>query len=248
MKTMKILLIIGIVLGVLILLGWLFVRWANQPENVAALQEDRAKRAAEKEQQEKAVAEAESRRGSFTHLLVDERFTDNRFEKLAPAPSTSSFRFEEHQLKFNITLTQGSNAYEYFFLTPDMYGDFVAEIDQSIWGSDARIGIVWDAEPEPGKNPKNYQAAYCSPGQLFVITDGTERFSLYKGISSQNEQKLRVERIGPTLKVSVNGELKMEGTAPTGKGRVGIYLTHMAPDSPPESVSIAVKRFQLWGE
>jgi hypothetical protein len=244
--------ILAIVFISFLILGFLFVQWANKPENVAALQKKRKLEAAQKVKNEvvKAIVqkEIELKKRSLT-LEIDEDFASNRFEKLDFHDSNISyFKFGNHEFEFSGMVTKGQSAQDYFITSKDDLGDFAAETQIGIWGGDAYAGIFWDAQATGNKNPKQYQAAYSSPDVLYVEADDKERFNLGGVIASENNQLLHVERFGKNLKVSVNGRILFnKQLASAGKGKIGLIIGHRGGNrNNVQSISIAIKRFRVW--
>ncbi|RRB01125.1 hypothetical protein [Larkinella rosea] len=252
--------ILAIVIVSILALGYLFVQWANKPENVAALQEKRKQDAAQKiedakkeaiRQKEQAVFQKEiEAKKAMMKLVIDENFAKNRFEQLAfRYEKIPYFKFEKNQLDFTGLIYKGQNAQDYFMTSKDDFGDFAAEMQTGTWGSDAFAGIFWDAQYKGDQNPKHYQAAYASPNTLYVETgDDDEHFNLGGLIASENNQVIRVERFGNHLTVSVNGRILFdENVESAGRGKLGVLIGHRGGIRPgPESISIGVKRFQVW--
>lgn len=247
MKTVAI--VVGAVLLVLAGCIFLFVRWANQPENVAALQKDRAEKALKEEQEAKALevqqAEIEAKKATL-EVVFEETFEHGRFDHLTyPYESSSQYSFKDHQFTFSTLITKGESARDYFILTEKDYSEFIAEMTLSVWGTHMMGGIVFDALPLGDKYPKEYKAAYSSPNYNFVKNEETERFKLGGLIEAENNQTIRVERLGGNLKVVVNNKLLYDKPVAPGKGKIGIYLSHYSGGDYPESVSVEVKKFKV---
>ncbi|MBD2703709.1 hypothetical protein IC229_23895 [Spirosoma sp. BT702] len=248
-----------ITLLVIIALGYLFVKWANKPENVEALQKKRASEAIQKIEDEKKQAallieqaaarkEIERKKG-LLKLVIDENFASNRFEKLAfNDGNISYFKFGKNEFEFSGLLTKGQNAQNYFISSSGDFGDFVAETQIAIWGTDCHAGIFWDGQPNGTKNPSRYQVAYSSPNRLYVEAGEEESYNLGGLIASENIQLLRVERFGKILTISVNGRVLFDEFLETaGKGKVGLFIGHRGGiRDNTESISIAIKHFKVW--
>ena len=120
-------------------------------------------------------------------------------------------------------------------------------MDLGVWGTFAEVGIVWAAELNEKKEPNKYQVAYSTPNYLNVETGDNESFGLGGIIASENTQKLRVERFGKNVTVSVNGRKLFDKEVENGKGKVGIFLSHGGNHGDyPESISISIKSFKVW--
>jgi len=242
-----------------LVLGFLFVQWANKLENVDALKKKRAMEAIQKTEDanEQAVIskeepivrkEIETKKAAMK-LAIDENFANSRFEQLDFRYSNIHyFKFGKNEFNFSGMVTKGQNAQDYFIISNDDFGDFTAEIQLGIWGGDAYAGIFWDAKDNGDKNPTEYQAAYSSPNALYVEAGDNERFSLGGLIASENNQLLHVERFGKNLKVSVNGRVLFdEQVESAGRGKVGIIVGHHGGvRNNVQSISIGIKSFRVW--
>ncbi|WP_460967970.1 hypothetical protein [Spirosoma migulaei] len=251
--------ILAITILSILVLGFLFVQWANKPEQVEALTRKRKMEAIQKMENEKKEVqtridhaliqkEIESKKANMT-LAINENFANNRFERLDfKYDHIDYFKLEKKELNFSGMLAKGQNAQDYFMSSQDDFDDFIAETQIGIWGENAYAGIFWDAKPNNDKNPEQYQAAYASPTTLYVEAGDTERFSLGGLISSENNQLLRVERFGKNVKVSVNGRtLFDEQVVSTNSGKVGIFIGHRGGTrNMVQSISIGIKYFKVW--
>lgn len=253
---MKILAIL--VLSILVL-GVLFVHWANKPENVEALQKKRALEATQKieeakkqitVQKEQAVTQKEIETKKATmKLVIDENFANSRFEQLDfTYPTISYFTIKKNELNFLGMVYKGQNPQAYFISSKDEFSDFTAEMQVGIWGGDAYAGIFWGAQANGDKNPDQYQAAFSTPNTLYVEAGEDEDFGLGGLISSENKQVLRVERFGKHLLVSVNGRVLFnDDVASAKRGKIGLIIGHRGGLRPNvQSISIGINRFQVW--
>ena len=251
MKIILAILGIGIV-GILIL-GFLFVRWANQPEQVAELKRTREAEATKKAEDEKKRVELEKEiaaKKANLKLAIDENFANNRFEFLDYKFAKSSlFKLKENKLNFSIFSVINSNPTNYFIFSKEDFGDFAAEMDFDIHGYYSRAGIFWDAQPNGDRNPAVFRTAYSSASGLEVEAgDDSEDFSLGSFLESVTTQKLRVERFGKSLKVSVNGEVLFDKIIENaGQGKVGIFLRNDGGSkSSSDSITVDIKSFKVW--
>ncbi|GAB3955282.1 hypothetical protein GCM10028805_42410 [Spirosoma harenae] len=251
--------IFAIAFLVILVFGYLFVQWANKPENVEALKRKRAMDAArkveDKETQAALVREQAILHDEIEHeksgmkLVIDEDFARKGFEKLDfNYPTVRYFNFETNKLDFSGTVYRSQNPQEYFITSTEDFNDFIAEIQIGIWGDIAYAGICWDVKPAGNLNPAYYQAAYSSPNHLYVKAYDKERFGLGGFISSENNQLLRVERFGKRLKVCVNGRILFDKSVESGrKGKIGIIVGHRGgihPDG--QSISVGINHFKVW--
>lgn len=252
---MKVILaIIGIVIVGVLILGFLFVRWANSPEQIAEMQklykEEAAKKIADEKNKAALDKEIEAKRANLK-LVIDENFVNKRFEFLDYNFSPNApFKFADNQFHFSIFSTRGSNPANYFIFSKEDFADFAAEMDFDIHGYESRGGIFWDAQPNGDRDPAVYKTAYSSASGLDVIAGNkTESFNLGSFAESVTTQKLRVERFGTNTKVSVNGKILFEQTSENaGQGKVGIFLRNRGGniDDSSSSISVDIKSFKIW--
>lgn len=252
-KNMRIILVtFGIIASVVLILGYLFVQWANRPETIAEFkrmdEEKAAKKAADDARKAEIDKEFEAKRENLT-LVIDENFANNRFESLDfTYTKFSKFSFEDHEFKTSSIIYHHSPPQNYFIFSQEDFADFAAEMDLGIWGGDAYVGIFWDAQPNGQNAPTYYQAAYSSPNGLYVKTKDVQDFDLGGFLESENNQKLRVERFGKKLRVSVNGRILFDQIVESaGSGKVGICLGDRGISRENNgSMSIDVKSFKVW--
>lgn len=249
-----ILIIVSIIIVGFAFLVFLFVRWANSPEQVAELKRVRETEAAKKLEDEKNRAalekEIEAKKANLK-LVIDENFANNRFDFLDYKFNQSSqFKFKDNQFNYSVFSTRNSNPVNWFIFSKEDFEDFATEMDFDIHGYEARAGIFWAAQPNGERDPKSYQVAYSSASGLDVEAgDNSEDYDLGSFFESLTTQKLRVERFGKSLKVSVNGNVlfdKMIETA--GQGKLGIFLRNRGgnKDDSSSSIDIDVKSFKVW--
>ena len=248
----------GLVILVAII-GYLFVSWANKPENVAALQKQRETEAAQKagDEKERAAAKEEAEKETAEKkanlkLAIDENFADNKFEFLDYRfEDSSQFKFEDNKFNYRVFSTRNSNPSNHFIFSREDFGDFAAEIEFDVHGYESRVGIFWDAQPNSDSNhdPDAYQAAYSSAGGLDVKAAGEwETFNLGNFFESVTTQKLRVERLGKSLKVSVNDKMLSDKILKdAGQGKLGILLRNNGGNTKDANqIDIDVKSFKVW--
>lgn len=252
---MKIILaVLGVVIIGFIILVFLFVRWANSPEQVAEFKKMKEAEAAKKAEDEKNRAEQEKEieaKRANLKLLIDESFADNRFEFLDYRfDKSSQFKFKDNKFNYYVFSTRSSNPTNHFIFSKEDFGDFAAEMEFTIHGYEARAGIFWDAQPNGDQNPTAFKTAYSSASGLDLEAGDTEEsFNLGSFLESLTTQKLRVERFGTHLKVSVNGETLFDKNIENkGQGKVGIFLRNNGGnrDDSSSSIDIDVKSFKVW--
>lgn len=257
---MKIILAIGIVMVIgFLILGYLFVQWANSPEQIAALKKDREIEAARKIEDEKKRVEDEKRKIEIDRefeaklanlqLVIDEQFADNCFVALDyKYQNFPKFKFEDHRFSCSSIIYKHSPPQHYFIFSKHDFGDFAAEMEFGIWGGDGFTGIFWDAQPNGQNDPTSYQAAYSSPNGLYVKTKEIEDFDLGSFFEPITTQKLRIERFGQKLRVSVNGQILFDKIVEPGSGgKLGITLGDRGiPRDNNESMSVDIKSFKVW--
>jgi hypothetical protein len=252
---MKIILIIAAVLLIgFLILGYLFVRWANSPEQVAEMQKQYKEQAAKKIEDAKKQAELDKEievKRANLKLVIDENFANNRFEfldyKFSP---TSPFKLEGNQFHYSVFSTRGSNPINYFIFSKEDFGDFAAEMDFDIHGYEARCGFFWDAQPNSDREPTDYKNAYSSASGLDVDAgDIKESFNLGSFSESVTTQKMRVERLGKNTKISINNKILFDKqTESAGQGKVGIFLRNRGgnKNDSSSSISVDIKSFKVW--
>lgn len=252
---MKIVLaILGVIIVGFIILVFLFVRWANSPEQVAEFKKMKETEAAKKAEDEKRRAEQEKEieaKRANLKLVIDENFANNRFEFLDyKFDKSSQFKFKDNQFNYYVFSTRNSNPTNFFIFSKEDFGDFAAEMEFTIHGYEARTGIFWDAQPNGDQNPTAFKTAYSSASGLDLEAgDAEESFNLGSFFESLTTQKLRVERFGAHLKVSVNGEALFDkDTKNAGQGKVGIFLRNNGGnrDDSSHSIDIDIKSFKVW--
>lgn len=249
-----ILAILGIGIIGFSILGFLFVRWANQPEQVAELKRTREAEATKKVEDEKKRVELEKEvaaKKANLKLVIDENFANNRFEFLDyKFDKSSQFKFEENQFHFSVFSVRNTNPTNYFIFSKEDFTDFAAEMDFDIHGYYSRAGIFWDAEPNGDRDPTSFQNAYSSASGLDVEAGSgdSDSFNLGSFAESLTTQKLRVERLGKSLKVSVNGEVLFDKRIEnSGQGKVGIFLRKEGGSkSNADSINVDIKSFKVW--
>ena len=249
-----ILIILGVVVIGFALLVFLFIRWANSPEQVAEMQKQYKEQANKKIEDEKNKAalekEIEAKRANLK-LVIDENFANNRFEFLDyKFQNSSQFKFKDNQFNYYVFSTRGSNPYNYFVFSKEDFADFAAEMEFDIHGYESRAGIFWDAQENGDRDPTAYKTAYSSASGLYVETgDLSENFNLGSFFESVTTQKLRVEKFGVNVKVSVNGKVLFDqNTANAGQGRVGIFLRNNGGNNDESSgpIIVDIKSFKVW--
>lgn len=250
---MKIILaILAAIIIIVVALGFLFVQWANRPENVERLQKERQEEAARKVEDEKKQAdlnkEIEAKKANLK-IAVDENFANNRFEFLDyKFDKSSQFKFEKNQFSYNVFSTRNSNPVNYFIFSKEDFEDFAAEMNFTIHGYDARAGIFWNTQPNGDRDPTEYQVAYSSASGLDVQAGESESYDLGSFFESVTTQKLRVERFGRRLKVSINDEVLFDKDIKNaGPGKVGIFLRNRGGNKEDSnSISIDINSFKVW--
>lgn len=249
-----------IIISVLVL-GFLFIRWANSPEQVTALKKEYEREAAQKIEDEKKRAEdaikqveidkeIEAKKANLK-LVIDENFANNRFEFLDyKFQNSSQFKFKDNQFNYYVFSTRSSNPTNHFIFSKEDFTDFAAEMDFRIHGYEANAGIFWDARADDDRDPTAYKVAYSSASGLTLEAgDAEESFNLGSFFESVTEQKLRVERFANRLKVSINGKVFFdEIVKDTGQGKVGIFFRNRGgnKDNSSSSIDIDVKSFKVW--
>lgn len=233
------------------LLGYGFVHWANKPENVAALKQKRKDDAARKAEDEKQAAELAQRYAGWKvglKLAFNEDFADNRFHYLKDtlSPKDTTLMVKDHTFKYDALLTKGVGTYSWRYLSKEEFGDFAAEVTFSVWGDHGYAGVTWEAGRDKDGNPVYYDA-YANPSNVFVDSEDSDHEGLGGFLEAVNQQTIRVEKLGRSLKVYDNGKKVHDELLPRDQpGKVGIYLGQRGGVDTTSSVSIAVKSLKVW--
>ena len=269
---------IFIVIAAFLILGYFFVRWANKPENVEALlkqrEADRRQAVADslktiagtkKVERETAAAhakniEAMAKTDDDLQLVVDENFLNNQFHQLTKG-ETISAKLKDNTLIYSTTVYKKSSRNDVCALTKDEYQNFVAEMDIIIAGDEIGMGIVFNYN----ENHKKTMLGRMTGWNGDYVYSGLPRITTTVGAATETErlvslqeamtfksipnQKLRIEKKGNRLRVSVNGQMKVNRSIAKfthNKGRIGILATTTNSGDWNESVIGTVKNFKLW--
>jgi hypothetical protein len=257
---MKVFLMIsGVVLAVVIIFvavaGYFFIGWANKPENVAAMQKQYQAEAAQKVQGEKDRSEAEklaAEKRANLKIAIDENFAGGKFEYLDyKFENSSQFKFKDGGFNYYVFSTRNSNPSNHFIFSKEDFGDFAAEIEFESHGYDGRTGIFWDAQPnsDPNYDPEAYQTVYSSAGGGDIRVDGEwETFNLGNLFEAVTTQKMRVERFGKSVKISINDKVLYDKIVKEpGQGKLGILLRNNGGNKKDANpIDIDVKSFKVW--
>jgi hypothetical protein len=240
-----------ILLTVLLVLGYFFVQWANKPENVAALLQERKEKASKKiaDEKQKAIRTKQlAAKVATMSLTIDENFAHQKFDYLSYNTNDGRFiKFKDGMAVYSDLITKGQSASDYFVFSKEDYQDFVAEVTYEIWGSGAFCGIVYDAKLNEKGYAVAHQAAYAGIGYLYLRTDGLDNFRIGGFMESINKQVLRVEKIGTHLKAQVNGKVLFDADVTTHThGKVGLFLSHGGGGEYPASIIVNIKSFRVW--
>lgn len=273
----KMLKITLIVLAVLLILGYFFVQWANSPENVDALlkkRDDDRKQATtdnikavanQKQQQAEAQkaaqreAEVQQKTEADLTLSINETFANNRYEQLEDQ-QVQWAKFKDKTLTFN-NLVYKKTSYGYVLaLSREEYDHFVAEIELDISGDEIRAGLLFNHQKTGKKDFTGFEywaADYVYSGLQYLTTninrdtDNERLVSLKEMLTfkSLSKQKLRIEKKGKHLKISINGQPIVNKTVEQysyPKGKIGIYIYTSNSSDWNESVACTIKHFKVW--
>ncbi|WP_428658066.1 hypothetical protein [Runella sp.] len=269
---------IGVALVVFVFLGYFFVQWANKPENVDALlkaREEEKKQAvkdsikaeADKKQHHLEEVIAAQKEAEIQHktaadlkLVIDETFKNNRLDYLQPAENSLATT-KDNRLVFAATAYKKNSVDYILALTKNDYDNFVAELDMELWGDELSVGVVFNyAEGQEktifGKIDtwKADRLSSSLQGVRLSVNDeeDRERLTTLKEeltFKSIQKQKVRLEKKGKHLKVSVNGQVKFDKKIEkysNSKGKMGIYAAVSNSGNWNKSVIGHVKSFKVW--
>lgn len=238
-----------IILLILLALGYMFVQWANRPENVAALQQKRKDETFKKlEETKRNIAQDEAIKSKTANmsLVIDEDFVQNKFNNLV-SPNPTIFKFKNDKAEYSNLITKGQYAADYFAFSAESFKDFVGEIEFDVSGDIIRCGIVWDAVLAEKGHPTSYQAFYSSPSTYFIETIDRENHLIDGYFSVFTHQKLRIERIGQHVKAILNDKVCFDKNQNNqSQGKVGIYLSHIGGVEYPTSIKVVIKSFKVF--
>lgn len=141
-----------ILIGVLLVLGYFFVQWANKPENVEALLKQRktdslnAELASKKVNKTKPNPQIQKDEGDSkvsSGLIIDEDFANNRFRSLKKY-SESTAEIKDNALVFSTLVQQKKSYSNILALTDGEYVDFMAEMEVELAGDIIGLGIAFN--------------------------------------------------------------------------------------------------------
>ena len=266
------------VLVMVIAAGFLFVQWANRPENVDALLKAREQKKiqakadslqaeiAEKQKQaEEASAfrkeqEVQRKTEADLKLVVEETFKGNLVEYL-DLPKNARGKLEDNSLVFSAIAYRKASTEYILALTKQEYDHFAAEMEMEIWGDELTIGILFNYKEGRQKTligeMDTWKADRIGSGlqrvRLKLNKDDEQKslVSLKEELTFKSipKQKIRLEKKGKRLKVSVNGQVKFDKTVEEYSalnGKVGIYAAVSNSSDWNGSVLANIKSFKVW--
>ncbi len=260
---MKVFLILIIVLFAL---GYMFVQWANKPENVEALLKQRkadslnaelASKKVNKTKPNPQTPEDEGDSKVSSGLIVDENFANNRFQSLKKYPESTA-EIKDNTLIFSTLVQQKKSYSNILALTDGEYVDFVAEMEIELAGDIIGLGIAFNFKESMKKTifgemkTWNSDAVYSGLQYMASELGGSienERLVKFTEVfKSITKQKLRIEKNNNRLKISINGQLVQDRliekmTYP--KGKIGILVRANNSSSYPQSVIGTIKNFKV---
>lgn len=241
----------------IILLGYLFVQWANKPENVKALLEERAEEQRRKiiedslrKEAEKKEALIQQKTEAELQFVFEENFDNNSFKYLINQGVKRAI-FENNKLHFSAPIVTPKSQIDVVLgLTNDEYENFVAELDIDLSEGDIRKGVVFNA-----KFQKNGALIgdYLLVGKKHVnilVGNESEIKNIEFDLEEQSQQKIRFEKKGKSIRISINGQLVFEKTVEKYKndnGAIGIGVKYFNNNKDfNRSVKTIIKGFKLW--
>lgn len=255
-----------ILIGVLLVLGYFFVQWANKPENVEALLKQRktdslnAELASKKVNKTKPNPQIQKDEGdskASSGLIVDEDFANNRFRSLKKYPESTA-EIKDNALVFSTLVQQKKSYSNILALTDGEYVDFMAEMEIELAGDIIGLGIAFNFKESMKKTifgemkTWNSDAVYSGLQYMASELGGSienERLVKFTEIfKSITKQKLRIEKNDNRLKISINDQLVQDRliektTHP--KGKIGILVRANNSSSYPQSVIGTIKNFKV---
>ena len=267
-----------IILATLLILGYFFVQWANKPENVEALlkareQEkkqaiaDSIKAEEDKKQQrlDKAVGawkdvEVQKKNEADLQLVIDEKFKDNHLKDIELQKSPM-IKMSDNTLIYSTTVYKKTTSETILALSKKEFENFVAEMETEIAGDELGVGIVFNYKEVRKKtlfgtmetwNSDRVSSSLQNVSLTVNNEDETENLVTLKEVltfKSIPKQKVRLEKKGKQLKVSVNGKIifdKAVNQYSYSKGKVGIYIATSNSTDWNQSVIGTIKSFKVW--
>ena len=230
--------ILLIIILFVIIAGYFFVQWANKPENVAALLQQRAEEKKQahldsvqaienlkREQQQKRKAAKKDAEIQLTSdkevtLVVHETFANQRMNVLMDTQSTGT-KLKDNELKFSTLVYKKSSSTYLLALTKTDYENFIAELDLELAGDHLDLGLVFNYETKLKKTMIGKFESWS--GDQVTTSLQTLRTYLnntadYKKLVTFKEeltfksiakQRLRIVKKGKHLTVSINDQVKI---------------------------------------
>lgn len=267
-----------IILATLLILGYFFVQWANKPENVEALlkvreQEkkqaiaDSIKAVEDKKQQRLEAAagawkdvEVQKKTEADLQLVIDEKFKENHLNDMELQKSPM-IKMSHNILIYSTTVYKKTTSETILALSKKEFENFVAEMETEIAGDELGVGIVFNYKEVYKKtlfgtmetwNSDRVSSSLQSASLTVNNEDETENLVTLKEVltfKSIPKQKVRLEKKGKQLKVSVNGKIIFDKAIDKysyPKGKVGIYTATSNSTDWNQSVIGTIKSFKVW--
>ncbi len=267
-----------VVLVIFIAAGFMFVQWANRPENVDALLKAREQKKIQAkadslqaeiaEKQKKAEEASAFRREEEVQrkteadlkLVVDETFKGNVLKYLDLSKNAGG-KLEDNSLVFSAITYRKTSTEHILALTKQEYDHFAAEMEMEIWGDELIVGIVFNYKEGRTKSLigelDTWKADRIGSGlqrvRLRLNNDDEQKslVSLKEALTFKSipKQKIRLEKKGKHLKMSVNGQVKFDKTVKEYSalnGKMGVYVAVTNSSDWNGSVLANIKSFKVW--
>ncbi|MCA0233412.1 MAG: hypothetical protein LCH91_23300 [Bacteroidetes bacterium] len=231
--------IILVIILFLVIAGYFFVQWANKPENVAALLQQRAEEKKQahldsvqaieniqREQQQKREAakkdaEFQLKSDKEVTLVVHETFANQHMNVLMDTQSTGT-KLKDNELKFSTLVYKKSSSTYLLALTKTDYENFIAELDLELAGDHLDLGLVFNYEAKLKKTMIGEFESWSGDQittslqtlrtYLKTTADYKKLITFKEGLTfkSITKQRLRIVKKGKHLTISVNDQVKID--------------------------------------
>lgn len=221
------------ILLVLIIAGYFFIQWANQPKNVEALLKARieAQRKAHlnrlqaiknekrNQQQLQQIANREAfiqqKTDNDLYLSINETFENHQFNSLIDSKASNT-KIEKNQLVFSTIAYKKSSSSYVLGLTKQAFDNFVAEMDIELGGSKIDLGIVFNYQTQTKKTMIGEFESWSgdqitTSGQILrTYLNGKSDYEKLVSIKEEltftsiQKQRLKIKKKDNHLTISVN--------------------------------------------
>ncbi|MBB3837974.1 hypothetical protein FHS57_001971 [Runella defluvii] len=221
------------ILLVLIIAGYFFIQWANQPKNVEALLKARIEaqrkahldslQAIKNKKENQQELQQTIRKDAFNqqktdndlHLSINETFENHQFNNLIDSKASTT-KIEKNQLVFSTIAYKKSSSSYVLGLTKQVFDNFVAEMDIELGGSKIDLGIVFNYQSQTKKTMIGELESWSgdqitTSGQILrTYLNGKSDYEKLVSIKEEltfksiQKQRLKIRKKGNHLTISVN--------------------------------------------